>query len=92
MQEEIVCLQEVINKVIKRKACKRRFIRVEETLIVSKVSNIIAIIESSSRKEGKTLTKRVRRGRRYGRYSEIRHNSRTYIVEIDNLDNSVESK
>jgi hypothetical protein len=37
-------------------------------------------------------TKRVCTERRYSRYSEIRHNSRTYKIEIEDADNSNGSK
>jgi hypothetical protein len=72
----------------KRKAYKRQYIRVEETLIVSKVSNLIAKTEGSSCKNSKTPAKRVRAERRCSRCSEIRHNSRTCKAEIEDADNS----
>jgi hypothetical protein len=65
-----------------------QYIRAEETLTVSEVSNLIAKKEGSSRKDGETPAKRVRAERRCGRYSEIRHNSRTCKVEIKDVDNS----
>jgi hypothetical protein len=46
----------------------------------------------SSYKEGETLAKRVRLGRRYGTYGETRHNSRTYIVEIKDVEDSEDTK
>jgi hypothetical protein len=36
--------------------------------------------------------KRVRAKRYYGYYGEIRYNSRTYKVEIEDIDDSEESK
>jgi hypothetical protein len=36
--------------------------------------------------------KRVRAKRHYGRYGEVRHNSRTYKVEIKDVDDSEESE
>jgi hypothetical protein len=81
-------LRDAINTLTKRKTRKRRYVRVEETLIVSEVSNLIAEKEGSSRKEGETPAKRVRVERRCGRCSEIRHNSRTCKVEIEDVDNS----
>jgi hypothetical protein len=72
----------------KRKTRKRQYIQVEETLIVSKVSNLITTKEGSSYKEGETPVKRVRADRRCSCYSEIRHNSCTYKVEILDVDNS----
>jgi hypothetical protein len=68
--------------------CKRRYIRAEETLTVSKVSNSIAKKEGSSRKDSKTPTKRVCAERRCSYYSEIRYNSRTCKVVIKDVDNS----
>jgi hypothetical protein len=81
-------LQDAVNTLTKRKTRKRRYIRVEETLTVSKVSNLITEEEGSSREEGKTPAKRVRAERRCGRYSKIRHNSRTCKIEIVDVDNS----
>jgi hypothetical protein len=81
-------LRDAVNTLIKRKTCKRRYVRVEETLIVSKVSDLITEKEGSSREEGKTPAKRVHAERRCGRCSEIRHNSRTCKVEIVDVDDS----
>jgi hypothetical protein len=72
----------------KRKTRKRQYIRVEKTLTVSKVSNLIAKKEGSSCKDSEMPTKRVRAERRYSYYSKVRHNSCTYKVEIENVDNS----
>jgi hypothetical protein len=88
VQEKISCLKETINTLTKRKTCKRRYVRAEETLIVSKVSELIAAKEGSSCEECKTPAKRVRAERRCGRCSEIGHNSRTCKVEIEDVDNS----
>jgi hypothetical protein len=76
----------------KRKTRKRRYVRVEETLIVSEVSNLIAEKKGSSREEGETPTKRVRVERRCGRCSKIRYNSRTCKIELLDIDNSDASK
>jgi hypothetical protein len=92
VQEEIGRLRDAINTLIKRKTYKRRYVRVEETLIVSEVSNLITEKEGSSRKEGETPTKRVRVERYYGHCSKIRHNSRTYKIELLDMDNSDTSK
>jgi hypothetical protein len=81
-------LQDAVNTLTKYKTSKRRYVRVEETLIVSKVSNLITEKDSSSRKEGETPAKKVHAERRCGRCSEIRHNSRTYKVEIVDVDDS----
>ena len=64
----------------------------EKTLIVSKISNLITKIESRGRKDSKTPIKRVYVERRYSYYSKIRYNSRTYKVEIKNINNSNASK
>jgi hypothetical protein len=68
----------------KYKTRKRRYIHVKETLIVSKVSNLITIKEGSSYKKGKTPAKKVRVERCCGYYSKIRHNSYTYKVDDSN--------
>jgi hypothetical protein len=88
VQEEMGRLRDAINTLIKCKTRKRRYVRVEETLIVGEVSDLIAEKEGGSREEGETPTKRVRAERRCGCYSEIGHNSRTYKVEIEDVDNS----
>jgi hypothetical protein len=92
VQEEIGRLRDAVDTLTKRKTRKRRYVRAEETLTVSKVSNLIGAKEGSSRKEGKTPAKRVRAERRCGRCSEIGHNSRTCKVEIEDVDNSDASK
>jgi hypothetical protein len=92
MRAEIGRLRDATETLTKRKSRKRRYVQAEETLTVSKVSDSIAKRESGSRKEGKKLAKRVRAGRRCGRYGEIRHNSRTCEVEIKDADNSYASK
>ena len=92
VQEEIGRLRDAVDTLTKRKTRKRRYVRVEETLTVSKVSNLITAKEGSSCKEGETPAKRVRVERRCGRCSEIGHNSRTCKVEILDVDNSDASK
>jgi hypothetical protein len=88
VQEEIGCLQDAVDTLTKRKACKRQYIRVEETLIVSEVSNLIAKKEGGSREDSEMPTKRVRAERRCSRCSKIRHNSCTCKAEIEDVDNS----
>jgi hypothetical protein len=92
VQKEIGRLQDAVNTLTKRKTRKRQYVRVEETLIVSKVSNLIAKKEGSSRKKSETPAKRVRAERRCSCCSKIRHNSRTCKIEIENVDNSDASK
>jgi formylmethanofuran dehydrogenase subunit E len=92
MQEEIGCLRDAIEVITKCKARKRQYIRLEKTLIVGKVLDLIAKQTGSCRKEGETAAKRVCTGRRCGTCGETRHNSRTYKVEIEDTDNSNASK
>ena len=68
----------------------RSYIRVEETLTVGKVSDLIAKRGGGSREEGETPAKRVRGERHCGRCGETGHNSRTCKVEIEDADNSDE--
>jgi ribosomal protein L24 len=75
----------------RRKAYKRQYVRVEETLTVSNVSDLITEKESS-REDTKTPVKRVRAERRYSCCSETRYNSRACKVEIEDLDNSNNSE
>jgi hypothetical protein len=85
-------MRSAIEELTKRKGRKRRYIRVEETLIVGEVSDLITKREGSSHKDGETPAKRVRAKRYYGRCGEIRHNSRTCKVEIEDADDSEESE
>jgi hypothetical protein len=92
VQEEIGRLRDAVDTLTTRKTRKRRYVRAEETLTVSEVSNLISAKEGGSREEGKTPAKRVRAERRCGRCSEIGHNSRTCKVEIEDVDDSDASK
>jgi hypothetical protein len=92
MQEEIGCLQDAVKALTKRKSYKRQYIQVEKTLIVGKVTNLIAEKEGSRCEDSETPVKRVRAERHCGCYSETRYNSRTYKVEIVNADSSNASK
>ncbi|KAF7566808.1 hypothetical protein PtrM4_151280 [Pyrenophora tritici-repentis] len=92
VQEEMGRLRDAVDTLTKRKTRKRRYVRVEETLTVGKVSNLIAAKEGGSREDGETPAKRVRAERRCGRCSEIGHNSRTCKVEIEDEDSSDASK
>jgi hypothetical protein len=85
-------MQSAIKELTKRKGCKRQYIQVEETLTVSEVLDLIAKREGSSCKESETPAKRVRAKRRCGCCSEVRHNSCTCKVEIEDADNSNKSK
>jgi hypothetical protein len=92
LQEEQARMRSAMKELTKRKSRKRRYIRVEETLTVGEVSDLIAEREGSSREEGETPMKRVRVKRRCGRCGKVRHNSRTCKVEIEDVDNSEESE
>jgi hypothetical protein len=92
LQEEQARIRSAIKELTKRKSRKRQYIQVEETLTVSKVSDLITKKEGSSHEEGETPMKRVRAERHYGRYGEVGHNSRTCKVEIEDIDDSEESE
>ena len=83
-------MRSAIEELTKRKSQKRRYIRVEETLTVGEVSELIAEKEGGSREEGETPAKRVRAERHCGRCGEVGHNSRTCRGEIEDADNSEE--
>jgi hypothetical protein len=85
-------MRSAIKELIKRKGRKRRYIRVEETLTVSKVSDLIAEREGGSRKDSETPAKRVRAERHCSCCGEVGHNSRTCKVEIEDTDDSEESE
>jgi hypothetical protein len=85
-------MRSAIKELTKRKSRKRRYIQVEETLIVSEVSDLIAEREGSSREEGETPVKRVRAKRHYSYCGEVGYNSRTCKVEIEDIDDSEESE
>ena len=59
LQEKLARMRSAIKKLTKRKGRKRRYVRVEETLTVSEVLDLIAKREGSSRKDGETPAKRV---------------------------------
>jgi hypothetical protein len=88
MQEKIDNLIEVVKAAIKRKSCKRQYIQAEETLTVGEVTNLIAATVNNHCNNSNRLSKRVRAERRCGYCSEVRHNLRTYKVEIEDVDNS----
>jgi hypothetical protein len=92
IQEEIGRLRDVIKELIKHKSCKRQYVRVEETLTVSKVSDLIAKKAGSSRNNSGELSKRVRLSRRCGTCGETGHNSCTCKVEIEDVEDSDRSE
>jgi hypothetical protein len=65
---------------------------VTDLVCLHDVSLMYTCVESAYGVEGKTPAKRVCAERRYSYYSEIRHNSRTYKIEIEDADNSNASK
>jgi hypothetical protein len=73
LQKKQACMRSTIEELTKRKSRKRRYVRVEETLTVGEVSDLIAEREGSSRKDGKTPAKRVRAERRCGRCGKVGH-------------------
>jgi hypothetical protein len=92
LQEEQARIQSAIKELTKRKGCKRQYVQVEETLTVSKVLDLITKREGSSCKDSKTPAKRVRAKKHCGCCSKPRHNFCTCKVEIEDVDNSNESK
>jgi hypothetical protein len=88
MQEKIDNLIEAVEAATKRKSRKRQYIQAEETLTVGEVTDLIAATVDNRRDDSDGLSKRVRAGRRCGRCSEVRHNSRTCKVEIEDADDS----
>ncbi len=92
MREDVSRLRDAVDTLTKRKTRKRRYVRAEETLTVSEVSDLIAKKEGSRHEDGETPAKRVRAERRCGRCSEIGHNSRTCKVEIEDGDSSTASE
>jgi hypothetical protein len=92
MQEEIGRLRDAVEASTKHRARKRRYIRAEETLTVSEVSDLIAEPAGSRHDNSKTPAKRVRAERRCRRCGETRHNSRTYKVEIEDAEDSDKSE
>jgi hypothetical protein len=88
VQEEISCLQDAVDTLTKCKTRKRQYIRVEETLTVGEVSDLIAGKEGGKGEKGKTPAKRVRAERCCGCCSKIGHNSCTCKVEIEDTDDS----
>ena len=76
----------------KYKTYKQQYIYIEETLIVSKVANLITKKEGKGYSKGKTPIKRVRVRQHYRHYSTIKHNSYTYKVKVEDASNSKASK
>ena len=59
LQDEMYELKQAIDMLTKRRARKRRYIRLEETLTVSEVLDILAPDTSSIRSDSEGLSKRV---------------------------------
>jgi hypothetical protein len=92
LQEGQARMQSALDELTKRKGRKRRYIRAEETLTVGEVLNLVAATASNSRDDSDRPSKRVRAERHCGRCSETGHNSRTCKVEIEDVEDSDESK
>ena len=86
LQEEQARTRSAIEELTKRKDRKRRYERVEETLTVGEVSDLIAERESGSRKDGETPAKRIRAERHCGRCGAVGHNPRTCKVGLEDAD------
>ena len=78
-------LQSTIDEQNKRKTCKMRYVRTEETLTVGEVQEVLAKQVGGSRGNGEGLSKRVQGERRCGRCKETGHNARTCKVEIEEV-------
>jgi hypothetical protein len=53
-------LRKAIELVIEQRSCKRKYIRIEESITVGKVQDFIAKKKGSSTKDAKQPAKRVR--------------------------------
>jgi hypothetical protein len=85
-------MRSAIKELTKRKGRKRRYVRVEETLTVGEVSDLITATVVDCRDDSDKPSKRVRTERHCGTCGETRHNSRTCKVEIEDVDESEESE
>ena len=77
---------------MKRQLRKRKYIQIEETLIVQEVQDIITKKEGKKRNTSKGPIYKVYNIKHYRYYSKKRYNSYTYKVEINNTKNSNKSK
>ena len=91
-RREIDSIKKVINALTAQRSYKRKYVRTEEALTVSKVQDLIAKKEGSSSKGSKQPAKKVRKERHCRRCSKTSHNARTCNVEILDADNSNTSK
>ena len=88
MMEEMSTLRAALDESNKRKSRKRRYVRIEETLTVGEVQEVLAEQAGSSRSDGESASKRMRGERRCGRCKQTGHNARTCAVEIDSASDS----
>jgi hypothetical protein len=88
MEEEIARMRATQEALTKRKSRKRRYVRVQETLTVSEIADLVAEKESGGRSSGETPAKRMRAEQHCRRCGETRHNSRTCKVELEDADDS----
>jgi hypothetical protein len=89
--EKITTLQEALDKSNKRKSRKRKYVRLEETLTVGEVQEVLAKQVGSSRSGGESASKRVQGERRCGRCKQTGHNTRTCAVKINSASDSSDS-
>ena len=87
-RREIDSIKKAIDALTAQCSCKRKYVRTEEALTVSKVQDLIAKKEGSSSKGSKQPVKKVRKERHCGRCSKTGHNARTCNVEILDADDS----
>jgi hypothetical protein len=92
MREEIARLRDAVEVATHRKKRKRRYIQTDKTLTIGEVSELLAIEERSRRNDCEKPVKRVCVTRRCKRCGESGHNSRTCVVEIEDVNNSDKSE
>ena len=91
-RREIDSIKKAINTLIVQCSYKRKYVRTEEALTVSKVQDLIAKKEGSSSKGSEQPVKKVRKERHCGRCSKTGYNVRTCNVKILDADNSSTSE
>ena len=91
MMEEMSTLRAALDESNKRKSRKRRYVRIDKTLTIGEVQEVLAEQGGSSHGDGESASKRVRGERRCGRCKQTGHNARTCAVEIDSASDSSDS-
>jgi hypothetical protein len=84
-------MRSAIEELTKRRIRKRRYVRIEETLTVGEVQEVLAEPAGSSRGDGEQPSKRVRVGRRCGTCGETGHNARTCNVDVEDIEDIEDS-